>query len=288
MKKAEALIRKRLLANDSLAKVLATFGGIPAIFYQEAPDDTSEHWDRDQYPRIVFLADTFSDAEHGSRKVLSVDIMCSSTGVAPEKLEPFVRQALESVFFTPEDTVPFISVWRESQAFQAQSGEQGKLIYGITLSFDIYEYPPLITSDPDPITAISRYVQEWDENIAVIGFTELSDVYVPSRNHPAIYFSLSSRTINRQTNTVVWLDAEIVIHLFAPTIQDRIEWLEQLSQSLALDGEIIMLDKSPMFLRQLRGDTAGDEITGQLRLSVQYGLLRRPKYAHTMMHTQLK
>ena len=86
----------------------------------------------------------------------------------------------------------------------------------------------------------------------------------------------------------MWLLSDIVLHLFAPTLQDRAEWIEQFSQSLALDGEITMLDGSPMFIRNIRGDAKADEVTGQLTIGVRYGLLRKPKYAHTLMQAKWK
>ena len=44
MATVEALVRKRLLANALLSEKLATFGGLPSIFFQEAPDDKDEAW----------------------------------------------------------------------------------------------------------------------------------------------------------------------------------------------------------------------------------------------------
>ena len=69
----EALVRKRLVESAALSEKLATFGGMPAIFFQEAPDDKDEMWGDAQYPRIVFSADTFADPARDRRKVMFVD-----------------------------------------------------------------------------------------------------------------------------------------------------------------------------------------------------------------------
>lgn len=288
MATVEALVRKRLLANPFLSEKLATFGGLPSIFFQEAPDDKDEAWGNAQYPRIVFLADTFSDPARDRRKVLSVDIMCTTTGTPPEDIEPLVRESLAGVFFTPEDGETFSAKWKDTQVFKEPVGDREPLVVGMTLTFDIYEYPLLETCDPDPIAAICQYAEEWDVHLVVIGRTRLSGIYEPTRGHPAIYFSRSGTSVDRETNAVVWLNAELVVHFFAPSLHDRIDWLEQFSHALAYAGEITMLDGSPMFIQQLRGDAAGDELTGQLRISVQYGLLRRSVYAHGIHTTNFR
>ena len=280
----ESLVRKRLVSSADLSEKLAVFGGMPAIFFQEAPDDKDEAWGDAQYPRIVFSADTFADPARDRRKVMFVDIACSTTGTAPEEIEPLVRKALSGVFFTPDDGETFSAKWKETQVFRETIGEREPLIIGMTVNFDIYEYPLLETSDPDPIVAACHYVKEWSKQVVVIGRAWLRGIYEPTREHPAIYFSRGNTTVDRETNAVVWMNTELVVHLFAPSVHDRIEWLEQFSRALVLSGEITMPDGSPMFIKQIKGDAAGDELTGQLRLSVQYGLLRQPVYAHGVQH----
>ena len=284
MATVEALVRKRLLSSAGLSEQLATFGGMPAIFFQEAPDDKDGAWGEAQYPRIIFSADTFADPARERRKVMFVDIMCSTTGTAPEEIEPFVRKALSGVFFTPDDGETFSAKWKETQVFKENVGDREPLIVGMTLHFDIYEYPLLETSDPDPIVAACHYAEAWCGQIVVIGRARLLGIYESTREHPAIYFSKGNTTIDRATNAVVWLNSEIIVHLFAPSVHDRIVWLEEFSHALALAGEITMFDGSPMFIREIKGDAANDELSGQLRIGVQYGLLRQPVYAHGIQH----
>ena len=280
----EALIRKRLLSNADLSGKLAVFGGMPAIFFQEAPDDRDESWGDAQYPRIVFSADTFADPARDRHKVVFVDIACSTTGTSPEEIEQLVRETLAGVFFTPDYGETFSAKWRETQVFKESVGEREPLIVGMTLCFDIYEYPLLETSDPDPIAAIFHYAEAWNRHVVVIGRAWLRGIFEPKRERPAVYFSRGNTTVDRETNAVVWMNAEIVVHLFAPSLHDRIGWLEQFSHTLAYAGEITMLDGSPMFIKQIKGDAAGDELSGQLRINVQYGLLRQPVYAHGVQH----
>ena len=130
----EALIRKRLIGNAQLSEKLATFGAAPAIFFQEAPDDKDESWGDAQYPRIVFSADTFADPARDRRKVMFVDIACSTTGTPPEEIEPLVRDTLAGVFFTPDVGETFSAKWKETQVFKEAVGDREPLIVGMTVS----------------------------------------------------------------------------------------------------------------------------------------------------------
>ena len=82
---------------------------------------------------------------------------------------------------------------------------------------------------------------------------------------------------------MAWMDGMIAGYIYAPE-ETRLKWLKALVDVLSLDGEVTMLDTSPMFLRGIKADSAADPLTvGQLRLQIRFGLLRRPKYAHTLM-----
>lgn len=283
------LIRRRLVESDALTAKLTTYAGGPAIFYQTAAADKDDGWDgAEQYPRLEFQVEQHAEAEHDTAGKLHIDITCSETGTPPEEIEPLVRKALAGVFFYPEEGAPFAIAWDTSQTFQAQSAQQQvPLLIGITVDFDLVAFPDLETSDPDPIAAINRYAQEWDRALALVTKTEGIDYLIPTRETPAAYFRRLNSTVDRMTNTVTWINAVLCVHFFAPELKDRCEWLEQFAQSLALDTEVPMLDGSPMFIRGIKGDATADELQGQLQLSVQYGLLRRPKYAHTAMAMRL-
>lgn len=106
-----------------------------------------------------------------------------------------------------------------------------------------------------------------------------------TEQQPIFYFRLSALSLYRETNTVAWLNGVLTGHIFAPETA-RMKWLKALVDSLALDGEVIMLDKSPMFLTNIKADSSASPLAaGQLQLSVRFGLLRRKPYAHPLMHT---
>lgn len=184
-----ALIRKRLLTFSQVAIRLAIYAEKPAIFFQHVPDDTSEAWTSiSQYPRIILSMDMFSNAERNVMGALTIDIICTEEGLPPEEIEPYVRQALEGVFFTPKDDTTFSPKWRNTQIFREASVIDKSYNIGMTLNFDIYEFQILETSDPDPIAAINFYAKDWDKELVVIGRDELPEIFEPKRHSPVAYF----------------------------------------------------------------------------------------------------
>lgn len=280
----QALIRRRLLADEDLAKKLATYAGFPAIFYQTAPDDTDEGWNQESIcPYIVFLMDTRSEAEHDRIGALHVDVICSETGTPPEAVEPLVRDTLSGVFFTPSDGATFVLAWSASDSFKEQANDQSHTFsIGITLTFDVYEFPNMETGDPDPVAALNDWATHWDSDVFVLGRKDLPEIFCPTREHPAFYFRQSQSSVAEQTCSVVWLHVTLLGHFFAPSLHDRIEWIDQFTQELALAGEATMQDGSPLFVQSMKGNAASDELKGQISIEARYGLLRKPTYAHPM------
>ena len=280
----ENLIRKRLVENEELVKILAKFGEEPAIFYQKSPEDIQ--WQKqNQYPRVIFAIDKFANAERGTYGALTFEIVCSETSASPEEVEILIRGALEGIFFTPTAGETFSAKWRDTSLIQEQASDKENLIFGALVNFDIYEYPAIKTSDPDPIAALNEYALNWYEKFFVIGESELPSFLEPTRERPAIYFSRKNFRSEKQKNSAVGIDGTIQVHLFAPTLKDRIEWLTEFFYSILLDGEVTLLDGSPMFITDLRQDFSADEIRGQISIDVNFGVLRKPDYAHILIGT---
>ena len=59
---------------------------------------------------------------------------------------------------------------------------------------------------------------------------------------------------------------------------------------MSIDGEIIMLDNSPMFIRKLQANYKSDYLKdGQITVSVHYGLLRgRLAKGHEVRHVEIE
>ncbi len=281
----EDLIYTRLSDPDGPAAKLARYGEAPAIFYQAAPEDTAAGWDgKRQYPRIDYTVDMQANPERQSCGVLTLNIWCSEQCAPPEDLEPEVRAMMREVFMQPDESPPYSLAWVRSDAFEGRSqANPATLVNGITVLFDLFAFPVQETTDPDPILAINEYVKQWAPDALVIGKDTLEGFQIATTDQPIFYFRLASLQLQRETNTVAWMDGMIAGYIYAPE-ETRLKWLKALVDVLSLDGEVTMLDTSPMFLRGIKADSAADPLTvGQLRLQIRFGLLRRPKYAHTLM-----
>jgi hypothetical protein len=281
----EDLIYNRLIASKSLTDKLARFEDVPAIFYQAAPGDQNEGWKgKKQYPRIDFVVDMQANPERQSSGLMTMNIWCNEAGISPEEIEPEVRSALCDVFMQPAGQPPYCLAWARSDSFEMSSNTlKGSHVIGITILFDVLAFPCQETTDPDPIMAMNEFVKEWEPAAVLIGRDKLPDYFTADENKPAFYFRLATLEMAQETNTVIWMNGSIAGHIIAPTAEARLQWLKYLVDTLASQGEVTMLDTSPMFIRSIKADSAANYLlTGQLRINVQFGILRRPKYSHTM------
>lgn len=279
----EDLIYSRLTESDDLQRSLTKYGEKPAVFYLTAPDDKATGWNqRKQYPRIDYAVDMQHNPERKTSGVLTLNILSTEDGEPPEELEPIVRRLLCSVFLQPDNAPPFALAWARSDAFDQRTGDG--LIAGITATFDVYAFPTQTTSDPDPVLAMNHYIEENAPEVFVIGGRKaIERIFIPTQDTPAFYFRLESLQLQRETNTVAWMDTVIGCHIFAGGAET--EWLKAFVDNLALAGEVIMLDHSPMLLQNIKADSSLDALsTGQLHIYARFGILRRPSYKHPLIH----
>lgn len=284
--KLEELIYSRISGAEYGSPGLASFDGAPAIFFGPCPEDADRGWgDGRQYPRISYGLDLRGDPERQTAGTLYVDVWCTEDGPAPEEIEPILRRVICGVIMAPEDDNPCSFSWQASQAFQSNLQSKTDKVIGVTVTFDMYAFPEQITSDPDPVLAMMKFIRDEYPEITVIGQGTLPDFTEPSAEHPAIYFRLDSYELGRETYTVAWLEGVIVGHLFAPGASARQKWIRAIIDNLACRGEVIMLDTSPMFLRRVAADATLDPLSaGQIRLKGIWGILKRPAYAHGINH----
>lgn len=281
----EDLLYTRLTGPEGPADMLAKYNGKPAVFYQTAPEDTADGWGRKpQYPRLDFIVDMQANPERHTSGVMTLNLWCSETGEPPESIEPTIRECLRDIFLKPDEGPPFSLAWVRSDAFDTDSREKlDTLITGVTMTFDLFAFPRQETTDPDPVLAINEFVKAWAPTSIVIGKDDMRAIEKADAQRPFFYFRLATLQSAQETNTVAWMEGTLAGHIYAPE-EARLAWLKALVDALAIRGEVTMLDTSPMFLRSIKADSAADALTtGQLRLNIRFGLLRRPKYAHTII-----
>ena len=286
----EELIRKWFMENESVAGMMASFAGGPAIFYQKSPDDNQKGWENSiQYPKIVYTIDMQANQERKSVGTLTASLLCDEAGVPPEEIEPMVKTSLRDLIILPDGSFPYCFAWSRTDAFEISSRENGSdtRVIGSEVCFDILEYTSQETTDPDPVVALNQYIKKVLPEAFVLGEDRLEQFKVADTKAPVFYCRLESVEKSRETNTVAWMDGRIAVHALCPSADIRLKWVMALANSLSLSGEVVMLDKSPMRITRLQVNNKADYLKdGQLMVTVHYGLLRYKSKPH--MITEIK
>lgn len=288
MKLAE-LIYKRFVSSEDLVKHLATFSGAPAVFNPEPPEDNQEGWEGNtQYPKVIYNFDLQANEERHSAGTLSVSLLCqNTTEVTPEAIEPLVRYCLRDVILKPEGGTPYCFAWARTDAFTIDE-KKADVTIGSEIRFDILEYPSQETSDPDPVVATNRYIKELFPECLIMDYDRMEEITEATAERPVIYCRLISADKDRETNTVAWMDGRIAIHILCPDSDKRLKMAAAITNQLSLDGEIIMLDHSPMFIKSLQANYKSDYLKeGQIFITGHYGLLRYKAKPHSLQSAQI-
>lgn len=271
----EEKINDYLLNNPLITQFLTTYNGKPAVFLQEAPEDTAAGWGDGQYGRLVFGVDYAGDPERAVSATLWVDIYSHKNGPDPEEIAPVVSDEMNNRFFADGNEVIALA-WNATSGFQETKND--KLVNGITLTFDVLYFPSQLTTEPDPVEAINRWTKERLQNALVIGVDELPASWTP-RENPTIYWrivSIGPSTLYPDTFNCTWHSADLSGHFMIDDTNTRLTVCKALIDELAAAGPVIMADKSPMFVTRISARTANDAIkVGQITVSASYGVLRK-------------
>lgn len=279
----EELIDTWLIEDVVFKKSLAQYGGFPAIFNGSVPDDKQEGWDgKSQYPRICYALDFQVNPERSSAGTMDFAIYCESSDERLKALENESKLRLQDVIMRPENESPYCFTWNSTEAFEYDKG-----IVGIDLHFDIREFPSQETTDPDPIMAMNKFIKEMFENFIVLGWDKIDD-YVSAKDSPLFYCSLDNQERGLETNSVVWMNCKIAVHFLCPKSDLRLKVITALAKNLSLNGEVIMLDDSPMTVQRLQQNNKADYLTeGQLYVACKYGLLRYKSKPHRITEANI-
>ena len=261
----ERLIRKKLLLNRDLCRILAGLDDEPAIFYAKSPDDVAMEIN---YPQLVLSSEKFTDAVHGVAGLLTVEIICTQATLTPMPIEKLVRQSLEGVFFHGKEI--FLLKWSKSETYTEPSSEHLATLIGMEVTFEIREFPKAETSTPDEIQALN----DWAKEVFVVGKSAFDDFFVPTREKPAVYFETTAEKMTGQQAAVVWVEAQVRGHVFAPTVRARREWLTILNRKLMTLKAIPLGDGSPLRIIGAEADFTANELNGQLKIICAFGVPR--------------
>ena len=290
----EELIYNRLKKYEPLTNLLCKYDGEPAVFYQTAPDDKQKGWGQgNQYPRLVFDLDMQANTERRSSGTLLAAVFCDRVGTEPEQIEPMVRECLKDIFIKPADSFPYCFAWARTDAFDLgggldQGGTKQRAVIGEDIRFDILEFPIQETTDPDPVAALNLYLQEMLPEAYVVGITHMDEITVAEPKKPVLYCRLLGMEEASVTNTVIWVNARVAIHVICPSAEMRLKIAADIAYRMTAKAEIIMLDHSPMRPTRLAVDNTTDYMrTGQISTTLYYGLLRWKPQPHTIMEVNI-
>ncbi len=285
----EEIVYRRLKDYAPLTELLCAYAGEPAVFYQAAPDDLQPGWGQGtQYPRLIFDIDLQADTERKSSGALQAAIFCDRAGTEPERIEPLVRECLRDIFIKPEGGSPYCFAWARTESFEldgssVNGGLKHRGVVGQDIRFDILEYPSQETTDPDPVAALNQFLQELYPEACIIGLSKMGEITAAGRDKPVLYCRLRAMEEESVTNTVVWVNARASIHVVCPDGEARLKLAADIFNRMATRAEIIMLDRSPMRPSRMSMDNAADYLrTGQIGMTIHYGLLRWMPQPHTI------
>lgn len=275
------LIHKRLINSVDFAGKLSRYAGKPAVFDTEFPSDQQPGWGgRTQYPRVCLRCDMQVNQERSSAGVLHVSVYANKDQAKLDRLENLVRELLEGVLMKPSGQAPFCVAWAGTDAYAAE----GQAVVFKDVVFDILEYPSQETTDPDPVLAVGTYIKSMYPEALVLGIDRIGE-YVNPADTPAFYCRLETvqGTTGHCMNTISWFNARVAVHLIYPDVAARLKMAAAISQQMAKDIEIIMLDNSPMELTGLEVNNKADYLReGQLVITGKYGCLRGGEKKHTI------
>lgn len=273
----EQVLYEHLQSHDVLNSYLAQYNNRLAIFNQEAPNDMDFNWGDSQYNRIVFNLNLNDDSERHIGGSLILDIFCENNKTLPEEIEIVVKSILDGYFFSCS-LGTFAFDWDSSNYFT----EPPSKIIGVTLIFVILAFPYQFTDNPDPIDLMNKWTKENYEKAYLIGKDNLSIVFKPTNERPAIYWRLLETkpcSFINDTYSCSWFTAVLKAHLFSSEYENRIILAKAMIQKLTLKRRLIFDDNSPLMLDNIKLDSGINVLKeGQVSVEATYGILNiRPQ-----------
>lgn len=269
------LIYKRLSEYEALTSHLAKFSELPAVFSVESPEDNAAGWDGLQYPKVVFNYDLIANEKRQSQGTLNAVLLCKNTSdVSPESIEREIVKALSNILLTPESGIPYCFAWASTEGFTIDEKNAG-LTIGSEVRFDILEFPSQITTDPDPIDGVNRYLKDIYPESICLGVDRLGEITEITTEQPVLYARLIQTENTHTDYTVAWMDARIAVHVICPDPEVRLKMSGGINVCMVTDSKVKLLDGSPMHIdRCVLNNTTDYLKSGQISFTGKYGVLR--------------
>lgn len=280
------LIQNQVSGDEQIAGMLAAYGGTPAFFYQKAPSDSRPKWGTPKYPRADFNIDMRQDPERKTAGTLNINIWVTTECTAIGELDPDraiearLMELISGTFYTGEDGT-ICAEWERSDEFEYQGNAEGNThpeIFGLTVTFELLEFPEQITTDPDPIQGLNAWTKKNFPKMTAIGYDTMPEIWKPTDENPAIYWRFEgTESDNRQSYAVTWYNGTFAAHVIAQSVKERNRWTKAIIELAQIEQEVILQDESPMFIRRITIRHNADPLReGQLGMIGRYGVLSQP------------
>ena len=206
----------------------------------------------------------------------------AESGYMPEDIESPLIELISGTFYTGQEATTICAVWNRSDAFTQESTANAGSnttpeVFGVSLTFDLMEFPAQITSSPDPVLGLNLWTKAQFPGVAVIAHDVMPPIWKPTDETPAVYWRFEGTEVdNRQSHSVNWYNGRFAAHIMAESVPARNQWTRNLVEKIQYSGEIVLVDGSPMFATQIAVRHSADPLReGQLMLNGLYGVLTR-------------
>ncbi|MED9813945.1 hypothetical protein [Anaerostipes sp.] len=266
---------------------LATYDDSPAIFNDQAPDDSDRGWEGNQYGRIIYGLNLKDDPERKVSGTMQIALAFLFTAGGYNNLlkaKKALKSAFEGVFLSDEETTISL-VWRNTESFQEKlEGQDDVEVCGAVLSFDAYAFQKHTYKPLDPVNSLAKHLADnW--NVTVINSTDLEEIWKPGPEDIAAYVRLDSLQPGTFPSTAActWLMATMKVHVISESDNQSDQMIMELLQNLQEKERFRMNDGSPFFVNQLQYSTKLDVLRdGQVTVRGQYGKLTEIKDSQKM------
>ncbi len=281
----EGLLKEQIRGDPVIADMLAKYKSRPAFFYQKSPEDTASGWSKPCYPRADYNIDMRYDPERKASGALTINAWCTSESeFQPEDIERRLVALISGTFYTPPGGATISAIWSSSAAFDFEGNTSdgdntAPEVFGVTIMFDLLEFPEQITTTPDPVQALNIWSKDLFPGATIIAHDQMPEVWKPSDMNPAIYWRFDGASADdRQSYAVDWYIGTFAAHVVADSVTERNRWIKALVETIQLEGEILLADRSPMFAQRIAIRHDADPLrVGQLLLTGKYGVLAQQR-----------
>jgi hypothetical protein len=242
----DELVAQALAADPTLAGLLATWNGEPAVFVDAAPDDTDPGWARgEQYPRVEVSVIRGWDPARSVDGTVRLAVSGQDVELVP--VRDRATLVLQDRLYRPTGEPPQVTRARGA-TLEPITVDEERNLQEHSVEFDLVMLMALATFEPDPVqTAIDWTVDTFGTALQADPAT-----WGPTDGVPALYWSVTSFeqapkavTLNRERQLRRW-NVELRGHVLSPDTQQRLLWSRTVAEALANMPSLQMADGSWM------------------------------------------